>query len=314
MTEDTRYYLWKAVLARNPKIELSLKEYEGIIQAKKNIVQAIYFEESWDVLVQNFIEFESELLQAALESMIVEPTEGRVFSEIRLKFARKFSNFLSSCRSYIDHAPHHLRLIEGGAAIDVFRNATSEAYDNEFAYRFLEAMRNYAQHRGLPLHGTSYDTSWVGDRTKLQDDENAKLRHSVSASIDLSKVMRDRNFKPSVAAEMPEGRSAIEVPEMTRRYVEALALVHDHTRRAFSVGVADDIKLLRDAIDRYGKVNSGDVLGLAVTSFNGDKIVESEDIFEDFISWYEHLKARNGNLRNLRNYYVSNEVLEKKKF
>lgn len=314
MSDAPRYYLWKAVLGRTPKIELLHEEYRRILRAKEEIVHAINIEEEWDTLIQNYITFEKTLLSAALDSMVVRPTEHRAFSEIRLEFARAFSNFLATCRSYLDHTPHHLGGIGDGDGVEQFKSSTRTAYDGEFAYRFLEAMRNYAQHRGMPIHGTSFDSSWIGDRQNLAEDENAKLRHWVGATIDFPKVLKDKKFKASVAKEIPSDQKAIDVIEMTRLYLEALAKIHDEVRQSINEIITANLVFLRDQICRYGAVNDGDVLGLTAAEFYNDRKVATTDLFEDMLGWYEHLKARNGKLINLRKRYVTNEILDKRRF
>src|SRR3546814_9673570 len=92
-----------------------------------------------------------------MHSMVLKHESYHEFQQIRLGFSRRLSSLLQSCRSYLDHTPHHLNKLESHAFADPFKKLTNTAYDGHFGCRFMEALRNYAQHRGLPLHGASLE-------------------------------------------------------------------------------------------------------------------------------------------------------------
>src|SRR5205823_3022484 len=67
---------------------------------------------------------------------------------IVLGLNRHLLNFLASIRAFLDHSETALirRYGKGSAEFDAFRLAKAREYDEHFAYRFLYALRNYAQH------------------------------------------------------------------------------------------------------------------------------------------------------------------------
>lgn len=69
-----------------------------------------------------------------------------------LDLNRLILNLLSSIRTYLDHTETRLKREFGNTSAEYlfFQKLTSEAFDNNFAYRFLSKLRNYAQHCGLP--------------------------------------------------------------------------------------------------------------------------------------------------------------------
>jgi hypothetical protein len=71
---------------------------------------------------------------------------------IYLDMNRLLLNMLSSVRTYLDHTETRFNRTYGklSAEFKLFKDQTSTAYDGEFAYRFLEKLRNFAQHCGLP--------------------------------------------------------------------------------------------------------------------------------------------------------------------
>lgn len=307
------YYLWKAVLGRTPKIETTKDEHDTIIAAWCAVSVVANIEEEWDCLVQNYIDLEMELLRSAMHSMVLNHDSYHEFQQIRLGFSRRLSNLLQSCRSYLDHTPHYLNKLESHAFADPFKKLTNTAYDGHFGYRFMEALRNYAQHRGLPLHGASFDARWMENLAE-SDDDKGLLRHVVLASINLARIKGDKKFSAKLLAELDGDLEHLDVATLTREYIEALGGVHDGLRKLLNGALAEWKSTVRDAIARYAEINGGNAIGLSVAEFNENGTVKSHiNIFDDLLLRLEWLTRRNGSLINLRRRYVTNELLPPKK-
>lgn len=307
------YYLWKAVLGPAPKVNITKPEYEEIIAAWRAITAVVEIEEEWDCLVQNYIELEMELLRSAMHSMVVARESYHEYQQIRLGFSRRLSNLLQSCRSYLDHVPHHLNKIEGHAFTDPFKRLTNTAYDEHFGYRFMEALRNYAQHRGLPMHGASFDATWTEVFAEGRR-EKGLLRHVVTANINLGKIKGDRKFSAKVLAEVDGDLEHLDVATFTREYIEALGGVHNELRKLLGGALAQWKRTVHDAIARYAAVSDGNVIALSAAEFKeNDTVKVSTNIFDDLVVRLERLTRRNGSLVNLRRRYVTNEILPPKK-
>ena len=303
----TRHFLWHASLGPNPRIPLSVEEYRAIEDAWDAILSLLPFEEEFDAVLQNYLEIESAFLGTAMQAMVLGHNDLVELRKIRLTFARRLSNLLSSCRSYLDHSPHHLKDLAQQYA-DTFCLLTNEAYDSEFAYRFMEALRNYAQHRGSPLHGTSFDS-----RRVERESEKALLQYSVGATIQTEKLRKDRKFKRSVAAELV-GWDRIDVIAMCRIYIEKIAEIHGKMRQELQAAVDNAKGLLRQAIERYDKETDLGRVGIAIARSQNDRTVDDyRGIPEDVIDLYESLVRQNRRLVNLRNRFVSSELLRDRK-
>jgi hypothetical protein len=300
------YYLCKAVLAPSLRLEISEAEYAAIAEAWRSIFALINIEEEWDGLVQNYMELERDLLGSALEMMVLQRDSYEEFQQNRLVFSRRLSNLLHTCRSYIDHTPHYLKALPGGEYVDVFARARSAAYDGHFEYRFMEALRNYAQHRGVPLHGAIYDTSWIE-----QDGEPKGLaRHSVTAAIHLEQIKDDPKFKRQVLADIGDNLGKLDVATTTRAYLGALGGVHDTLRDALRPVLAAWLKTVREAIAKYEAENDGDTLALAIADYTDDhRLISRISIFEAMLERVEGLMRRNASLVNLPRRYVTNEII-----
>src|SRR3546814_11280708 len=85
------YYLWKAILGRTPKIEITKEEHDTIFASWRAISVVADIEEEWDCLVQHYIDLEMELLRSAMHSMVLNHESYHEFQQIRLGFSRRRS-------------------------------------------------------------------------------------------------------------------------------------------------------------------------------------------------------------------------------
>ncbi|MFD3219200.1 hypothetical protein [Bacillus sp. BR_7a] len=72
---------------------------------------------------------------------------------IMLSINRRVLNYLSTFRTYLDHAERFLKHEFGRESEQVkrFKEITAKEYDDYFAYRFLYKLRNFSQHCGMPV-------------------------------------------------------------------------------------------------------------------------------------------------------------------
>ena len=304
-----KYYLIKAVLGRNPRIEISKERYDALLTSWSTIILLSNLEEQWDCVIQNYIELEQELLKEAVNSMILLMEQYDQFSDIRLGFARKLSNFLSTARAYLDYTPKILKRSERHDAKDQFKLATNKAYDAFFGYRFMEALRNYSQHAGLPIHGAGMNSSWI------EDDETGEragfLRHTVHANINIERLRADNSFKKTILDEIDPQTKQLNMATPLREYLEGLGSVHDSLRTALASEFDNAKSLINEAIEEYSAANDGNVIGLSVAEFDDDSLVDKQNIFEELIERITRLQIRNGTLKNFQRRYVSSEIVSK---
>nr|GLK21477.1 hypothetical protein GCM10017606_23030 [Microbacterium terregens] len=300
-------------MGRTPKVPITKAEYDLLRTSWITLGVIASIEEEWDSLIQNYIELELELIRSAMNTMVLSHEGYHEANQTRLGFARRLSNLLHSCKSYIDHTPHHLKKLTTAGLESAFKTATSAAYDANGSYRFMEALRNYAQHRGLPLHGATFDSGWTGSFAGGEQDKGL-LRHSSYATIDLAKIRADNKFKASVMAELANSPDQLDVSILVREYMEGLAQVHENVRSSFRTELDDGSDAIRTAITQYAAVNAGDVVGLSVAEFDDAQGTATtyQNIFTDLSDRIQRLMQRNRNLVNLRLRYVSSEITLKR--
>lgn len=98
---------------------------------------------------------------------------------IYIDLNRHILNCLFSFRTYLDHTEFKLKKRFGENSIEFtyFNELKSQAFDQNFSYRFLYKLRNYAQHCGLPSGSISFNENFQGKNLEIKfsrDDLLAK--------------------------------------------------------------------------------------------------------------------------------------------
>ena len=304
-----QYALWQAVLGRQPKIQLTQQEYSVVVSALQSIYTIVAIEEEWDHLIENYLDLESEIIQSALRDMVAMKNVRQIY-KTRRAISRKISNFLSSCRSYFDRASRRLSQLETDIPdlSQKFESARKTAYDSSLAYRFMEELRNLAQHRTAPLHGTMYNSNWL----RGEEEEFKALRHSVGIYIDLQKLKEeDPKFRRSIIEEAKAIGERVPLLNLIRRYLKLLSEVHSTLRTSISEKEKEWSELINSSIEKYKDVNEGKTMGLAAVEFSDDGTLKSEHPFvQSTIDELEVLRSKNRELLNFDLQYVSNELIE----
>ena len=132
--------------------ELSLAEYEEYRQATKRLNNFLKDQELMVTVQRDYDEYKNLLRPYAVEySKGVTPQllpMGTLPSEVN----KYIKNFLYSIRTFLDHTETNLKRRYGknSERFNDFKKACSEAYDNNFSYKFIYKLRNYVQHCGMP--------------------------------------------------------------------------------------------------------------------------------------------------------------------
>lgn len=113
-------------------------------------------EERLDLVLGNYEELEQELLNASLSEALYDDPDDPWNASMGMmqRFARRLANLLTTTRAYCDQLPHAMNALYGhdssqSAAVKAFFHGE---YDTVLGYRVCEALRNYVQHRGSPIH------------------------------------------------------------------------------------------------------------------------------------------------------------------
>ena len=255
-----RYGLTRVVFEERRFLELTAEQYTAASTAMKGVLEALSIEEKFNLVLENFEEFEGELLRGALSHSLFEIGDwSQQMTELH-RVNRRLVNLLSIARLYIDQVPHNLGNLfgsHGGAAKD-FEAFKSREYDQRLGYRALEAMRNYMQHRSLPIHGL------VSERRRREIASTHVLEHTLTPQIEPAQLREDGKFKAGVLNELEKLAARVPLPPLVREYVAGLACVHRDLRGMLAPEIVrwdEQVKRLGRDFESFG---ASDLTGLAV--------------------------------------------------
>jgi hypothetical protein len=295
-------------------IDIDEAEYKRIKSAITNLFELLFFEEKLDLVMENFQEYEVELLSIASRGMVFNDDDYFSMSRERYTVSRRIVNLLSACTMYLDQSVHHVNNIygENSDQSKLLRQEIKAQYDQNFGFRAMKALRNYTQHRGFPIHAMKFSGEWLD----IDIDENSRLRHSVIPLIYPSELAEDGKFKQTVLDELiaMNNQSGIDIRPLIRDYVEGIGKIHEKVREFIRPDMEKWEGVIDDTIKLYqNKFGAGvSLAGLAIVVKKDDNHwTEERTIFKEFIEKRRALERKNSVFGNLRKRYASNEIRKK---
>lgn len=299
-----KYLVTILTTGNNPELVINESKFEQLKKAKECLSEILSFEEKYELLLSNYMELEKECLLISAQNMVYEDNEYMNFFDIKLLFNQRIVNLLTTSRLYIDQLSQHIKACNLNIDIKSF---FSYEYDNNFEYRFMEALRNYVQHRGLAVHFTSIGSNW----TSLDDDGEIQFKTRVYTKKD--EVEKDSAFKKSVAKEMPD---KVDIIYASRSYIESISKVHCNIRKILSDVAISSRQIVEEIIHEYEKTSNGKSIGLGIVCLeNNGKYDEILDKFYITLEWDNiriKLERKNQSLVNLRKRFVSSSIKQDK--
>jgi hypothetical protein len=220
------------------------KRYQEIKQARDICVLAVVLEERLQLVLDNYSEWESELLNQAQTYLLWETTRHDSMQQ-RLNLDRRLINVLTAFRLYLDQTDNNISAIFGSASseLEAIKKFKNGLYDKYFGYRFLEALRNHAQHCGLPVQMITFNSGFVdGDRKK-------HIQFSVIPQTMFDELAANKNFKKSILDEIKSLGDKVDLRPLIREYISCIIQLHGEVRNIFSKVISNSRELYSKAVE-----------------------------------------------------------------
>lgn len=296
-----RHVIRRAVLDSRTEIAITLEDYCALKQARQVLTGALAIEEKYALLVSNYFDLEKQLLELAAASAIAFDFSYHSFFESRTSLNIRIVNLLTGARLYLDHIPQDVAdcLSDASDAREKVKARCSQEYDEHLEYRFMEALRNYVQHRGMAVHGVSMPSRWIS----CGADE--LLEHSISIHAHRATLAQDPKFKRSVLVELPDN---VDLRAAARRYVESLSAINEFVRGRIAEQVAEARTTIESARSRFTAVTPESLIGLEAAEFDEHRRISSVALLLDWDDVRVDLQKRNRQLVNLVQRMISSRV------
>lgn len=268
-----KYILSNPNLADRSQVEITKDQYSAVLEARNCLVHTRDLEEKFAYMVDNYFELENDALYHTLyHSMHPSRPSAEGVSDIHL-FNRRIINLLTTTRLFFDHTKRHLGAMNIGNLKDDFIAATNRAYDGNFAYRLLEALRNHVQHRGLPLMGITRI-----DELNRSNPKNSFSELTVRFQLDIKGLLEDPDFKTTVANELQTfGVDSIDLRPLIRKYVELIAVCNSVIRDQVCDSIEIWRKTISDTIELFSTSDKTMARGVKV------RIIDSAEFSDGFL-------------------------------
>ena len=263
-------------------------------------------EEKLDLVMENHLDLERSLVGIALRHSVFPGRDIRsAAARERRLINRRVANLLTTARLYLDQVQHNLA--KTYAAESAVRTEVEEfparEYDTHLGYRVMEDLRNYVQHRDLPIRSITYSMS------NDDDSELPNQRCTVVALLDLRELEDDSKFKKAVLEDLgphTKDRRWADVMPFVREHVESIGRIHKQVRKLIAPDLVDADSAITEVERRARAVADGSLAGLSVVERDPTGVVQSSEWISTQLSERRRdLESKNRFADSLARRYVS---------
>ncbi len=307
-----KYYLTKLAGDRQEFLEITEEEYNKIGDSKDRLFQALFLEQKFDLVVENYVEYELELIKSTAHQMLFHDQSWAYYSGDINRISRRIVNLLTASRLYLDQIIHHLNTIYGpkNEKVEIITKQKSAEYDEHSSYRIMEALRNYVQHRGFPLHGCTYNSKRVDAETGF----DGKLLYTITPYLSLEKLKKDKKFKKSVLKDFEGADDKIDIKPIIRGFIASIGNIHDRIRGLLKTDIESWERHLFELVQSFNRK-----YGLGEQHFDTDVVIYNEKglfvdtthIFKDFLEHRTELERKNRHLNSLPYRFLTSQSVKK---
>lgn len=295
-----KYILRKAVIEPVPEVEISAQFFSELKFARHVLTNAFEIEQKYEIVISNFIDLEKQLIDISVTNSIrLKHSYDDSFETLSILNIR-LVNLLTSTRLYLDQLPQHIKLchLEDEGVEDRIKSRCSEEFDKFFEYRFMEALRNYVQHRGTPIHLISPKARWTSF------EKEGLLEFSLQIAAQRSYLEEDGKFKKKILEEAPE---KIDLVKMARQYVESISSINEFVRELINEPTKSARTTIESAHQQYSETYLESLVGLTAQQIKNDKIITSIPLLLNWDDVRLNLQKRNQHLGNLSKRYLTSK-------
>lgn len=274
-------------------------------------ISGLLFEESIDLVLSNFIDFEKYLLNKSFDSIHVNPDE-KAISEIRIEINRYVSNILAIAYNYVQYGNSRIKSITSDNAFD---NEKKNIKNAEF--RFMEQLRNYTQHYGFPTHSIMIDNFWTNN-----PQEGGMQNCTIKPFIKLSSITNNQNFmnfgsqsqKTNRKSDIDKFKKYINSDKanltlLIRNYIDMIWELHKSIRVIINEKLQDNIKIFTDAIESMTP-NNQSKLWCEIEIYKDGSSISKIPLAQRVIKEYNLLKKKHQSGK-FSNILISNQYVDK---
>ncbi len=302
----TRFIVRPPYIGSMPTLSIDEDRYKRILQSYSHLSVIMSIEEKYDILIENYREFELDSLEIALNDELYSDFDIPGIFTLRRSVSRRLANILSSVRLYLDYLG-----VESDKGLakwyETIHQKVHDTYDSQGDYRLLEALRNHMQHYGLPINVTKHLGS-------LEIQEKRYVVCHTSTFLSIKDFIQDREVKRIVKDDLLKTKKEVlELDIPIRNYIEGIFSIHQAIRDLAAGETKESEKEIEDIIAEYIQINEDYGKGvqqpLTLNKWaDGERLPSSsKTINNTVILNLNYLRKKNQTLENLSKRIVSSQ-------
>ena len=295
-----RYILSKRILNEKKEIEITEAKYLELKNSQSILMHARAIEETYDLVITNYLEFESKLYELSLDYLVHLQKDYFDFYKTRSALNSKLISLLTSVTLYRDTLKQHVKTcLPQQHDIKSKIDKLFETHRKNTDFLFMEKLRNHIQHFGLPVHNVTYH----GNVTSLDEDRMIEYSieiESFSESLFFDKKMREI-FENKI-------ETKVDLKKLTRIYIETIGEIQIQIREFIKENVNKNRKIIESAHKQYSADETESLAGLRARKIENNKEVDSIPLLLEWDDVRIELITRNNNLNNLQKCYVTGAI------
>ncbi len=204
----------------NIPIDLSKEEYDKVWNAISKVKNTFRYTAIFSATTWNYDDL-ANTVNSYLQAFTQKDINFLGSRDITLNINKEVLNVLTSFRFYTDFIDKNLRDDFGNKSEMPanFEQYCSNEYDTNFSYRFINQLRNYAQHKGLVV-------SLVDFNKHLDKKDNRTVKNNLRIYTNRRELLDDKKFKKEVKAELVNQPDQIDLMEHLPKWMNSLARIH----------------------------------------------------------------------------------------
>lgn len=216
-------------------VEIGEDQFKTLSAALTTVISALNIEEIFQIFAKSYVRFEKDLLDIALEYTFANEQDQNLeslFRSARHRLNISIITILTAFQSYDDQCRGTLKgAINSNAKLDFYDRTRSKIFDAHLSYRICANLRNYAQHRALPMGGFS-----IGNKSNLDRDSSGTKRKldsgfNVSPWLNVPKFTTSSQCKAKLREELENiGLEKIDMKWLIRSFAGAMYERHSALR------------------------------------------------------------------------------------
>lgn len=284
------------------EIPITADEFEANRLAMKTLNDFTSFTENYRLVVESYRKVESAKHEAELDHIINNRTDCCDVLDTRVQLNATLVGYLASACFFRDSTDKQFSKLLAEDKFAALKKHRSDIYDSIPEYRFVEALRNYVQHRELPVHTLTYQ-DFIEDKSRINTSDWVTC---LSLYASRRKLKVDAKFKQIALEGLPED---IDLILCIRHHMEGIWSCHDYILRTHgSLAVAARSKIA-STIELFQKNRNQQIVGLKCVAVDGEGVdVETIPILLDWDDARKEAISRLASLKGLHKRHISGKI------